>query len=538
MQGFPGQGPPIPTPGLQAYGAPCADQHGVQHPPVYFCPVYTTIWNTVFGFNLYTPSIKLNSDASPYQTYYFNASFNKQYQWNSLPHWINTSSENFSISRQFSHALNTYVGYQILNTGDYYINGGYTPCHPVNSFYCPLSFTSFRGVSTQRTTSLGINDAPTPEFNLSLLVRHHVDFPIPVPGVFGLPPNNIIGQPLYTSYLGQAPYDATGEVRFKILSHMMLDVSRTLLLVRQSVSHAVLAAHLRGSASADMKRAISTLVAISLAILLVAAGASTIVVSGQLLAYQDGYVFFTSGDGFRVAHNVVIHDAKTGGATTLHPAPRIWARATFDASGTVTELDLSRDPLPAQGNFADVTHFAVALSSPIPNPDLLQAVATPAPGEPATVAQHFSGRPVLVTFIVQVPPYTPFTSSIYMATDQSGWNAQAIPMDRVDALHYQITRRFNSGTIFRYLYDRGSLQTPGNRAERLGPRRRATSSLPTPTCALYATRCMRGKMPRPAASIRYSRRSCRRPTIRRRSRTFRRGYRRRSLRRQKKPAPR
>ncbi|HEX3457741.1 MAG TPA: hypothetical protein VHR97_07270 [Candidatus Baltobacteraceae bacterium] len=208
-----------------------------------------------------------------------------------------------------------------------------------------------------------------------------------------------------------------------------------------------------------MKRAISAVLAVSLAILLVAAGASTIVVSGQLLAYQDGYVFFTSGDGFRVAQNVVIHDAKTGGATPLHPAPRIWARATFDASGTVTELDLSRDQLPAQGNFADVTHFAVALSSPIPNPDLLQAVATPAPGEPATVAQHFSGRPVLVTFIVQVPPYTPFTSSLYMATDQSGWNAQAIPMDRVDALHYQITRRFNSGTIFRYLYNRGSLQT-------------------------------------------------------------------------------
>ena len=60
---------------------------------------------------------------------------------------------------------------------------------------------------------------------------------------------------------------------------------------------------------------------------------------------------------------------------------------------------------------------------------------------------------------MQVPPYTPFTSSIYIATDQSGWNAQAIPMDRVDALHYQITRRFNSGTIFRYLYDRGSLQS-------------------------------------------------------------------------------
>lgn len=209
-----------------------------------------------------------------------------------------------------------------------------------------------------------------------------------------------------------------------------------------------------------MRRTLLALASCALAILLLAAGAS-VVVSGQLLAYQEGYVFFTTGDGFRVAHDVVIKDAKTGAGTAVKPAPRVWARATFDSSGTVTELDLSRSPLPPQGSFDDVARFAVALSTPVPNPDLLKNIETPPPGEPQTVAasQHFSGRPVLVTFIVQVPPYTPFTSSVYISTDQSGWNAQAIPMDRVDALHYQITRRFNSGTIFRYLYDRGSLQS-------------------------------------------------------------------------------
>lgn len=206
-----------------------------------------------------------------------------------------------------------------------------------------------------------------------------------------------------------------------------------------------------------IRRALS-LAAVALAIVLVAAS-SPIVVSGQLLAYQDGFVFFTTGDGFRVAHEVVIHDAKSGAATSLQPVPRIWARATFDASGTVTELDLSRAPLPPQGDFADVARFAVAISSPLPNPDLLKAVETPAPGEPIAAVQHFSGRPVLVTFIVQVPPVTPFTSAVYITTDASGWNAQAIPMDRVDALHYQITRRFNSGTIFHYIYDRGSFQS-------------------------------------------------------------------------------
>jgi hypothetical protein len=207
-----------------------------------------------------------------------------------------------------------------------------------------------------------------------------------------------------------------------------------------------------------MRRRVTSLAAAVLALALLAAS-SPIVVSGQLLAYQQGYVFFTTGDGFRVARDIVIHDAKTGGPTSIAPAPRIWARATFDPSGTVTELDLSRDPLPPQGSFDDVTRFAVAFSTPAPNPDRLAYQPTPAPDQTSGPTQHFTGQPVLVTFIVQVPPVTPFTSAVYITTDQSGWNAQAIPMDRIDALHYQITRRYPSGTIFHYLYDRGSFQS-------------------------------------------------------------------------------
>ncbi len=210
-----------------------------------------------------------------------------------------------------------------------------------------------------------------------------------------------------------------------------------------------------------MRRRILTVAALAFAVVLVAAGSST-VVSGQLLAYQDGYVFFTTGDGFRIAHDVVLKDAKTGGAARIGPAPRVWARATFDASGTVTELDLSASPLPPEGSFADVSRFAVALSSPVPNPDLLRNIETPPPGaeNPSLESSvSFNGKPVLVTFIVQVPPNTPLTASVYITNDVSGWIAQAIPMDRVDALHYEITRRYNSGTIFRYLYDRGNLQS-------------------------------------------------------------------------------
>jgi hypothetical protein len=191
---------------------------------------------------------------------------------------------------------------------------------------------------------------------------------------------------------------------------------------------------------------------IALALALVGA-AGEVRITGQLLSYQDGFVFFTTGDGFRVSPNVAIHDA-SGGPTTLQPRPRLWARAVFDAQGDVTELDLSRKILPAEDDYALARKYAVALSSPIPNPEL---------GQQAETTHHIpirvTGRPVLVQFTVEVPPGTPPNANVYIMTDASGWNPQAIAMDRIDALHFRVTRRLNSGTDFLYLYTRGSSQT-------------------------------------------------------------------------------
>ncbi len=184
------------------------------------------------------------------------------------------------------------------------------------------------------------------------------------------------------------------------------------------------------------------------------AAAAPLRVTGQLLDYQKGFVFFTTGDGFRVAPAAPVLDLKTGVAAGRAPAPRDWARVTFDATGTVTELELSKAPLPPEGDFEAARRFAIALSPTTANPDL--APATPGPNG---VVRTYSGIPVLVTFKVQVPPSTPLTASIYIATDQSAWNPQAMRMQRVDALHFQITRRINSGTHFQYLYTRGSLDT-------------------------------------------------------------------------------
>jgi len=216
---------PNPVPGLQAYGAPCNYAKYSSSPPAYFCPVYTTIWNAVLGFNLYATSIPLFGDAGPNKTFYLNASLNEQEQWNSLPHRIRQTIAAVSLSRQFARQVNSYLSYGIQNTGDYYLRGGYSTCTP--GPLCPPGLDTFRGVATWRTLSLGINYVPSPEFNFSLLARHHADFPEPAPNFYAQPPNNVLGQPLYTTYLGQPPNDITGDVRFKLLPHMMIDVSRT-----------------------------------------------------------------------------------------------------------------------------------------------------------------------------------------------------------------------------------------------------------------------------------------------------------------------
>jgi hypothetical protein len=179
-------------------------------------------------------------------------------------------------------------------------------------------------------------------------------------------------------------------------------------------------------------------------------------VTGQLLDYEQGYVFFTTGDGFRVSPTVQIRDYSSSVPRPLTPAPRDWARATFDAGGTVVELDLSKKRVPPEGDFSSVRRFAVAISPTLPNPDLAQA--TPGPGNNGLV-RTYSGKPVPVSITVEVPPTTPLTASVYMSTDKSGWDPQAYRLDRIDALHFHALLRLASGTQLAILFTRGSIET-------------------------------------------------------------------------------
>jgi hypothetical protein len=189
---------------------------------------YTTIWNHLFGFTFSLPNIKFGNPNKAYAQYYLNSTFDWQRQWFSVPHHYNIQSTNISLSRQFTRTFNSYLAYTIVNTSDIYNHGGYVPYTPTSTDgTVDYGYAAFRGASTQRTLTLGSTYSASPDLVTSLTFTHHRDFPAAVPNLFPLPPLNAIGQYIYTNYLGQPPWQLTGDVRARVLPHLVVDVQRT-----------------------------------------------------------------------------------------------------------------------------------------------------------------------------------------------------------------------------------------------------------------------------------------------------------------------
>lgn len=165
--------------------------------------------------------------------------------------------------------------------------------------------------------------------------------------------------------------------------------------------------------------------------------------TGQLLDVRNGYVYFTTGDAFKVAANLKLADYDTGKPTTLQPRAKLYARAILDpASKQVTELDLTTRRLPPDVAYATVQQYT--------------ATAPTTQRAPEIVGQRRTGRQVAVEFIVTVPPTTPITADVYISTDASGWDPRALKLDRIDGQRYRAVRYFASGTKFSFVVTRGS----------------------------------------------------------------------------------
>ena len=179
---------------------------------------------------------------------------------------------------------------------------------------------------------------------------------------------------------------------------------------------------------------------------------TSIIASGQIVDLERGYIVFATGDAFKLDPKVRVTDDKTGAAPSYAIVPGVFASITIDQStALVTDIRTSLDPLVEGVRMGQIPRALVSVaSSPKPNPDL----APP----PETLHSQLSSA-VRVTIDVEVPPETPLTDDIYITTDSSGWNAQAIKMQRVNGRHFRIQVDLKGGTQFRYLFTRGSWQS-------------------------------------------------------------------------------
>jgi hypothetical protein len=191
---------------------------------------YTTIWQHQLGFGIFMPDLKFGPDVNvPTKYYDLNASFDKQRLWNSLPHHVDTTQTQLSVSKLLDRHFLSYLIYSVNNVGDYYgaqqsaVYPSFTPV--INGVAYP-GYSSFQGIATFRTLSLGINYSNGGNFAFNLLARKHNDFPAPIPFFFQFAQPDVLGNSAVQNFLGQPPYDLTADVRLRINPHMSIDIQR------------------------------------------------------------------------------------------------------------------------------------------------------------------------------------------------------------------------------------------------------------------------------------------------------------------------
>jgi hypothetical protein len=172
--------------------------------------------------------------------------------------------------------------------------------------------------------------------------------------------------------------------------------------------------------------------------------ANLISYTGQLLDYRKNYVFFTSGDAFAAVDPLRIVTYETNQPTTVQPVAKMFAKATFDpTTHKIIELAITKKRLAVTQDTRALIGFQVEKSNQENAPELH--------GGPA-----LTGKRVTVVFEVTAPPTTSLTDILYISTDASGWDPQAIRLDRIDAYKYRAQRYFASGTKFSYRVTRGT----------------------------------------------------------------------------------
>ncbi len=179
------------------------------------------------GINLATKSLTLIADKSGHHDdLYFTGSFDKQRQWFSLPHFVDTTVVTGSLTKIFSRQLTLLAQYTNTNTGDFY-GALQSDVYPGSSqffdYYTGQTITipGFKGFSTTRSFIEQLVYSPSQALSFNVYVRENRDFPRPVPG-----PLELAGDQIDFVNYGQSPYEAYFDFRYRFNSVLVLDISR------------------------------------------------------------------------------------------------------------------------------------------------------------------------------------------------------------------------------------------------------------------------------------------------------------------------
>jgi hypothetical protein len=190
---------------------------------------YYKEYDKALGINFTTRNIVLRADPTGrHRDLYFTGLYDRQREWFSIPHHIDTQIVSGSITKVIDPQLIVLASYTNTNTGDFFgaqqsqaYPGNVTYFNPYNGQTIQFS-PGFRGFGTTRSLVQSIVFSPSEALAFTANMRENHDFPRPLPG--GL---QIVGDANGFVNYGFTPLEADFDVRFRISRVLLLDISRS-----------------------------------------------------------------------------------------------------------------------------------------------------------------------------------------------------------------------------------------------------------------------------------------------------------------------
>jgi hypothetical protein len=162
-----------------------------------------TLYYHYVGASFYTPPVNLPAGLS------LTALYDRQKTFYSVPHQVDNGDLRFTVAgaREHQH-LRYFVAYEIKTIDDYWgaqqlaaYPAGTAGCGPGGApgDVCTTEFGSFsgqnafRGLATSRGYTSSLIYTPTPFFEFNVRLARFYDTPAPVPGLYGQPPWQLVG---------------------------------------------------------------------------------------------------------------------------------------------------------------------------------------------------------------------------------------------------------------------------------------------------------------------------------------------------------